>query len=44
MQSATLLHGNDGLDLAVKDGRVVGMRGRAGSRQPRPPRAEGLYG
>ncbi|MFC8597325.1 molybdopterin oxidoreductase family protein [Isoptericola sp. NPDC057191] len=30
VQSATLLHSNgDGLDIAVKDGRIVGVRGRA---------------
>jgi anaerobic selenocysteine-containing dehydrogenase len=29
-QSATILHSNgDGLDIAVKDGRIVGVRGRA---------------
>ena len=28
-QSATTLHSNgDGLDIAVKDGRIVGVRGR----------------
>lgn len=30
VQSASLLHSNgDGLDIAVKDGRIVGVRGRA---------------
>src|SRR5215212_9514089 len=30
MQSASVLHSNgDGLDIAVKDGRIVGVRGRA---------------
>ncbi|WP_145812013.1 molybdopterin oxidoreductase family protein [Kribbella amoyensis] len=30
VQSATVLHSNgDGLDIAVKDGRIVGVRGRA---------------
>ena len=30
VQSATILHSNgDGLDIAVKDGRIVGVRGRA---------------
>lgn len=30
MQSAAVLHSNgDGLDIAVKDGRIVGVRGRA---------------
>ncbi len=30
VQSATILHSNgDGLDIAVKDGRMVGVRGRA---------------
>ncbi|MDX3107853.1 molybdopterin oxidoreductase family protein [Nonomuraea angiospora] len=33
VQSATILHSNgDGLDIAVKDGRVVGVRGRAQDR------------
>ncbi|MEV0144788.1 MULTISPECIES: nitrate reductase [unclassified Nonomuraea] len=33
VQSATILHSNgDGLDIAVKDGRVVGVRGRAADR------------
>ncbi|GAA3262001.1 molybdopterin oxidoreductase family protein [Nonomuraea helvata] len=33
VQSATILHSNgDGLDIAVKDGRVVGVRGRAEDR------------
>lgn len=32
-QSATILHSNgDGLDIAVKDGRIVGVRGRATDR------------
>jgi ferredoxin-nitrate reductase len=32
-QSASVLHSNgDGLDMAVKDGRIVGVRGRAGDR------------
>src|SRR4051794_41509393 len=31
--SATMLHSNgDGLDIAVKDGRIVGVRGRAEDR------------
>jgi anaerobic selenocysteine-containing dehydrogenase len=31
--SASILHSNgDGLDMAVKDGRIVGVRGRAGDR------------
>jgi hypothetical protein len=31
--TASVLHSNgDGLDLAVKDGRIVGVRGRAGDR------------
>ncbi|MBU8827589.1 molybdopterin oxidoreductase family protein [Mycolicibacterium goodii] len=31
--SASVLHSNgDGLDIAVKDGRIVGVRGRAGDR------------
>ena len=30
VQSATILHSNgDGLDIAVKDGHIVGVRGRA---------------
>jgi hypothetical protein len=30
VQSATILHSNgDGLDIAVKDDRIVGVRGRA---------------
>lgn len=30
VQSAAVLHSNgDGLDIAVKDGRIVGVRGRA---------------
>ena len=33
MQSAAVLHSNgDGLDIAVKDGRIVGVRGRAEDR------------
>ncbi|TDE34105.1 nitrate reductase [Nonomuraea mesophila] len=33
VQSASILHSNgDGLDIAVKDGRIVGVRGRAGDR------------
>lgn len=33
VQSASVLHSNgDGLDIAVKDGRVVGVRGRASDR------------
>ena len=33
VQSATILHSNgDGLDIAVKDGRIVGVRGRAEDR------------
>ncbi|GHD22983.1 hypothetical protein GCM10007147_17880 [Nocardiopsis kunsanensis] len=29
MRSATILHSNgDALDIAVKDGRIVGVRGR----------------
>ncbi|WP_460546452.1 molybdopterin oxidoreductase family protein [Glycomyces halotolerans] len=33
VQSATILHSNgDGLDIAVKDGRIVGTRGRAADR------------
>jgi anaerobic selenocysteine-containing dehydrogenase len=33
VQSATILHSNgDGLDIAVKDDRIVGVRGRAGDR------------
>jgi anaerobic selenocysteine-containing dehydrogenase len=33
VQSATILHSNgDGLDIAVKDGRIVGVRGRASDR------------
>jgi anaerobic selenocysteine-containing dehydrogenase len=33
VQSATILHSNgDGLDIAVKDGRIVGVRGRAADR------------
>ncbi|MGK5450889.1 molybdopterin oxidoreductase family protein [Streptomyces radiopugnans] len=33
VQSAAVLHSNgDGLDIAVKDGRIVGVRGRAGDR------------
>ena len=32
-QSASLLHSNgDAMDIAVKDGRIVGVRGRAGDR------------
>jgi anaerobic selenocysteine-containing dehydrogenase len=32
-QSASILHSNgDALDIAVKDGRIVGVRGRAGDR------------
>nr|MBA2299549.1 nitrate reductase [Chloroflexota bacterium] len=31
--SASLLHSNgDGIDIAVKDGRIAGVRGRAGDR------------
>src|ERR1051325_1698179 len=33
VQSAAVLHSNgDGLDIAVKDGRIVGVRGRAAGR------------
>jgi anaerobic selenocysteine-containing dehydrogenase len=33
VQSASILHSNgDALDIAVKDGRIVGVRGRAGDR------------
>ncbi len=33
VQSASILHSNgDGLDIAVKDGRIVGVRGRAADR------------
>jgi anaerobic selenocysteine-containing dehydrogenase len=33
VQSASLLHSNgDAMDIAVKDGRIVGVRGRAGDR------------
>ncbi|MEU8349478.1 nitrate reductase [Streptomyces sp. NPDC048845] len=33
VQSASILHSNgDGLDIAVKDGRIAGVRGRAGDR------------
>jgi anaerobic selenocysteine-containing dehydrogenase len=33
VQSASILHSNgDGLDIAVKDGRIVGVRGRADDR------------
>ncbi|MBB5788863.1 molybdopterin oxidoreductase family protein [Jiangella mangrovi] len=33
VQSATVLHSNgDALDIAVKDGRIAGVRGRAGDR------------
>ncbi len=33
VQSATILHSNgDGLDIGVKDGRIVGVRGREGDR------------
>ena len=33
VQSASILHSNgDGLDIAVKDGRIVGVRGRVGDR------------
>lgn len=33
VQSATILHSNgDGLDIAVKDDRIVGVRGRAADR------------
>lgn len=33
VQSASVLHSNgDGLDIAVKDGTIVGVRGRAGDR------------
>lgn len=33
VQSASILHSNgDGLDIAVKDGRIVGVRGRAEDR------------
>jgi anaerobic selenocysteine-containing dehydrogenase len=33
VQSASILHSNgDGLDIAVKDGRIVGVRGRANDR------------
>jgi len=33
VQTAAVLHSNgDGLDLAVKDGRIVGVRGRATDR------------
>ena len=41
VQSASILHSNgDALDIAVKDGRIVGVRGRADRpRQPRPARA-----
>ena len=43
VQSASILHSNgDALDIAVKDGRIVGVRGRArGPGQPRPARPEG---
>jgi ferredoxin-nitrate reductase len=33
VQSASILHSNgDGQDIAVKDGRIVGVRGHAGDR------------
>src|ERR671921_1687894 len=33
VQSASILHSNgDGIDIAVKDGRIVGVRGRADDR------------
>ncbi|NJP92340.1 nitrate reductase [Nonomuraea sp. FMUSA5-5] len=33
VQSASILHSNgDGIDIAVKDGRIAGVRGRAGDR------------
>jgi hypothetical protein len=33
VQSATILHSNgEGLDIAVQDGRIVGVRGRAEDR------------
>lgn len=33
VQTASILHSNgDGLDIAVRDGRIVGVRGRAGDR------------
>src|SRR4051812_18085446 len=33
VQSAAVLHSNgDGLDIAVRDGRIVGVRGRAADR------------
>src|ERR671928_565116 len=33
LQSASILHSNgDGMDIAVKDGRIVGVRGRADDR------------
>jgi ferredoxin-nitrate reductase len=33
VRSASLLHSNgDAMDIAVKDGRIVGVRGRAGDR------------
>ncbi|MFD1507527.1 hypothetical protein ACFSBG_17860 [Georgenia yuyongxinii] len=33
VQSASVLHSNgDALDIVVKDGRMVGVRGRAGDR------------
>ncbi len=33
VQSASVLHSNgDGLDIAVKDGRIVGVRGRVSDR------------
>ena len=28
VQTASILHSNDALDVAVKDGRIVGVRGR----------------
>ena len=38
VQSASILHSNgDGLDIAVKDGRIAGVRGRAAHPQV-PPR------
>ena len=41
--SASVLHSNgDGIDIAVRDGRIVGVRGASGrSGQPRPARSEG---
>jgi hypothetical protein len=45
VQSASILHSNgDGLDIAVKDSRIVGVRGRAAEQRPRTGMARAVPG